>query len=157
TLTTGTLWFGYNYRPGIPSFRAAYLLKSGPAHLRALLVNPPLLLLGLIPLWRRRLWAPLLAVATMGTLMCFYVWVDWGPTWLETVVLSERLMLPNVAIMLAGYAAVLSRITARLRAAKVAKVALVVIPALVAFKIGSRHRAWQEPMQEARDQAARLV
>ncbi len=156
-LTTGTLRFGYNYRPGIPSFRAAYLLKSGPAHLQALLVNPPLLLLGLVPLWRRRLWAPLLAVATMGTLMCFYVWVDWGPTWLETVVLSERLILPIVAIMLVGYAAGLSRIAARLRVTSVARVALVIVPALVAFKIGSRHRLWQEPMQEARSQAARLV
>ena len=52
------LRFGYNYRPGVPSFSLAYLLTSAPAHLRSLLVNPPLLLLGLIPFWRRRLWAP---------------------------------------------------------------------------------------------------
>jgi hypothetical protein len=157
TLTTGTIWFGYNFRPGIPSFSPSYIFKTAPAYLRALLVNPPLLLLGIIPFWRRRLVAPLFVVSGFGALMLFYVWVDWAPTWFETVVLSERLILPIVAFLLIGYGAELSRIAARLRLAKVAKVILVIAPAAVAFKIGSRHHVWQQPMKTAREAATSLA
>ena len=38
-----------------------------------------------------------------------------------------------------------------------AKMILVIAPAVVAFKIGSRHQAWQQPMREARESAAALV
>jgi hypothetical protein len=157
TLATGTIWFGYNYRPGIPSFRPQYIFRTAPAYLRALVLNPPLLILGLIPLWRRKLIAPLLVLASFGVLMLFYVWVDWAPTWIESIVMSERLILPIVAFLLIGYAAGLSRLVARLRLTAVANVILVVAPAVVAFKIGARHRLWQEPMQQARDAATSLA
>jgi hypothetical protein len=65
-LATGTVWFGYTFRPSIPVVSVKL-----PAHQRArpppdLAVNLPLLLLGVLPLWRRRLWAPLLAIAPLG-------------------------------------------------------------------------------------------
>jgi len=156
-LTTGGVRFGYNYRPGIPSFSASYILRTGPAYLRALLANPPLLLLGILPLWRRRLITPLVVIASFGTMMLFYVWVDWAPTWFETMVLSERLILPIVAFLMIGYAAGLSQLAERLRLTKVCKVLLVIAPAAIAFKIGSRHHSWQQPMVAARTAAAELV
>ncbi len=156
-LATGTVWFGYNFRPGIPSFRPSYILRTAPAYLRAILLNPPLLLLGLYPLWRRGLVAPLFVIASFGALMSFYVWVDWAPTWSESVVMSERLILPIVTFLMIGYAAGLSRLAARLHLTAVAKLLLVVAPAVVAFKIGSRHHLWQQPMQEARQAATALA
>ncbi len=142
----------------IPSFRLEYLRTSAPAHLRALLVNPPLLLLGLVPS---------VAAQALGTaarhrvdghadvLLC--LGRAGAATWLETVVLSERLILPIVAFLLVGYAAGLSSIAARLHVTGVAKVILVIAPAVVAFKIGSRHLLWQEPMRSAREAATTLA
>jgi hypothetical protein len=156
-LTTGSLRFGYNYRPGVPSFHPRYIFNTAPIYLRAMLLNPPLLLLGLIPLWRRKLLAPLLVVFGLGAMMFFYVWVDWAPSWLETLVLSERLILPIVTFLLIGYAAGLSTIVARLRLTGVAKLILVIAPAVVALKIGVRHHAWQQPMRDARAAATSLV
>jgi len=156
-LTTGTLRFGYSFRPGVPSFALGYFVTDAPAYLRALLANPPLVLLGIVPLWRRRLWAPLLVVAGFGAMMCFYVWVDSAPGLFETLVLSERLILPIVTFLLIGYVAGLSRLVERFHLAQVATVVLVVVPTIIAFKLGQRHHAWQQPMALARGVSAHLV
>jgi hypothetical protein len=156
-LATGTILFGYSFRPGLPSFRPSYILKTAPMYVRALLFNPPLLFLGLITYWRRRLVAPLLVISGFGAMMSFYVWVDWAPTWLETLVLSERLILPIVTFLLIGYVAGLSQITTRLGLAGVATGILVIAPAAIAFQIGARHHIWQQPMRKAREAATTLA
>ena len=67
------------------------------------------------------------------------------------------LILPVVAFVMVGYAAVLSTIVTRLRLVRLATVLLVIAPALIAFKIGARHQGWQRPMREARDAAMRMT
>ena len=155
--STGTIWFGYSFHKGLHPFRLSYFWTSAPAHARSLLLNPPLLVIGLVPLWRRRLLAPLAVVLSLGALMSFYLFVDWAPSWLETLVLAERLILPIVAFLLIGYAAVLSKLATRFGLARIAIGLLIVGPGLIAFKISARHRLWQEPMRQAREAAIRMA
>ena len=156
-LASGTVMFGYNFNKSLRPFRLSYFLTSAPIYTRSLLLNPPLLLIGLVPFWRRRLLGPLFVIGGLGTLMSFYYFVDWAPRLAESLVLSERLILPVVAFLMIGYAAALAGVAARLRLTRLANVVLVIAPALVAFRIGARHALWQSPMREARAAATRLT
>jgi hypothetical protein len=156
-LATGTLWFGYRFKAAAPPFALGYFRTTAPVHALALLLNPPLLLLGLAAFWRRRLVGPTLVIVGLTAMMSFYNFVDSAPTWSESLVLSQRLILPVVAFLLIGYAAGLARVAARLRVAQLAAALLVVAPAGLAFAIGSRHRGWQAPMRQARAAAAEVA
>lgn len=150
-LATGHLWFGYNHEfLGTPPFWFRYLPTTGPAHLQSVLLNPPLLIAGAWAFWRKRDFGPLLLISGMGTMMCFYFFVDFGTSWLESLVLSPRLILPVVAFLMIGYAEVVATLWERLRLGiRGITPALLVVPALIAFGIGARHRRWQEPMARA--------
>jgi hypothetical protein len=152
-LGAGQLWYAYShahqYLHG-PAFRPSFFSRSAPVHAASLLLLPPLLLAGAVPLWRRRELGPLLVAAALGGLMCFYFFVDTGRSRFETLVLSQRLILPVVAFLLLGYADGLAALMARAaRLWPLFAAALVLAPALTALAISTRHRRWQEPGKAA--------
>ncbi|HET6284001.1 MAG TPA: hypothetical protein VFH73_23800 [Polyangia bacterium] len=150
-VSTGKLWFGYNLAfLGTPPFWFRYLTVSGPVHLLSVLLNPPLLIAGVWTFWRQRDFGPLLVIFGMGTMMSFYYFVDFGTNWFESLVLSPRLILPVIAFLMIGYTNALAALWERLgRRQRSAVPVLLLLPALIALGIGTRHRKWQEPMAKA--------
>jgi hypothetical protein len=160
-LASGKLWFSYGYGfLKTPPFWYGHFPTTAPHHVRTLLLLPPLLAAGVWPFWRRRELGPVLVIAGLTGMMCFYYFVDTGRSWAETLVLSPRLILPAVAFLLIGWAELLAALVAarpRLRAGRPLAAALVAVPALLALAISVRHRRWQEPEGEALAAASRLV
>jgi hypothetical protein len=157
-VATGQLWFAYDHRfLGTPPFWFSHFPKVGPVHLRTVFLLPPLLILGALPYWKRREFGPLCLIFGFGTMMCFYFFVDHGTTWIESLVLSARLILPVVVFLLIGYAHLLARAVARLRGSE-RMVGPIVIAgtASIALVISERHSRWQAPMAEARAAAERI-
>ena len=150
-ISAGGLWFAYdNTFLGTPPFWFTYFPKSAPAHLRTFLLLPPLLILGALPFWRRREWGPLCLIFGFGTMMCFYFFVDFGTTRLETLILAPRLVLPIVSFLLVGYADLLATLARRfLRGERFTALVLVAGTAAMVLVIDIRHRRWQAPMAEA--------
>ncbi len=142
----GTPWSAYGeahgYR-GAPNFSASYFLTTAPVHLAALLLVPPLLLTGAYPLWKRREFGPLVTVGGLVGLMCVYFFVDHGRSFVETLLLSPRLILPAVAFLLIGYADLLAALWNKLASDAPSPVLVAVVPALLAVPIAARHQAWQ--------------
>ena len=156
-LANGSLSFGYGDRErGLTYFSPKYLADTGVAHLKSLLLCPPLVLIGAWPFWRRRDFGPLLVIAIMILMMSVYFFVDWGRSWLETVILSQRLILPAIGFLLIGYAACLDDLVSRPVLRGFATMALMVVPMVMAIAIGSRHLRWQRPMRVAVTTAAQL-
>lgn len=150
-ISAGGPWFAYdNSFLGTPPFWITYFAKSAPAHLRTVLLLPPLLIAGALPFWRRREWGPLCLIFGFGTLMCFYFFVDTGTTRLESLILAPRLVLPIVSFLLIGYADLLATAAGRLGLdERFIAPALIAGTAAVALVIGLRHHAWQSPMADA--------
>ena len=149
-LTTGRPGLGYSGMHGAKPFSLDYLPTSGWTHLVSLVLCPPLLLGGALPYWKKRELGPLFVIAGFAVLMSTYFFVDWGPSWAESLVLSQRLILPVVAFLLIGYAELAASLLARLRFdARWALVILGVLALAVTGGISSRHLRWQRPMQKA--------
>jgi hypothetical protein len=163
---TGKLWFSYDHSTlGTPPFWYTYLPASGPAHLATLLLDPPLLVAGAWAYWRRRELGPVLLSGGYIALMCLYYFVDVGVDWLESLVLSARLILPAVAFLLIGYAAWLDDLLQRFArrsgreahpelVAPLVALALVAIPFVVAAGVSRRHDQFQRPMDAVREIAS---
>jgi hypothetical protein len=135
---------------GTPPFWFTYFPRSAPANLRTYLLLPPLLILGLGPFWRRREWGPMALVVGLGTMMCFYFFVDTGTNQLESLILAPRLVLPVVSFLMIGYAQVIARAAARLRLGeRMTSPAIILGTIVIALTISVRHRRWQTPMQQA--------
>jgi hypothetical protein len=158
-LSAGSLWFAYDHGfLGTPPFWYTYLPKTAPTHLRTLFFFPPLLILGAMPYWRRRELGPLCLIFGFGTMMCFYFFVDRGTTWVESLVLSPRLLLPVVVFLLVGYAELLARVAARLAANdRWVRPLLIAGTASIALAVSARHHRWQAPMADARAAAERIA
>jgi hypothetical protein len=162
-VSAGKLGFAYDEGLsylGTPSFWPRYLPSSAPVHLASLLLLPPLLLIfGVRPFWRRREPGPLLVIGGLTGMMCFYFFVDRGRSWIDTLVLSPRLIVPVFAFLLIGYAEELAALAARApRGAPRALAAVAAVaPALICLAISSRHRAWQERDGAALALASRTV
>lgn len=150
-LTTGSPRFAYDHHfLGTPPFWPIYLTTSGSAHLRTLLLFPPLLIVGVLPWWRRFELGPVCLIVGFGTMMCFYFFVDFGITRLESMVLAPRLILPVVVFLLIGYADVLAGIAKRFGSVdKPMGFLLIVGTAAIALAIGFRHSRWQTSMKGA--------
>lgn len=153
-LANGSPRYGYYQRFGPPSFEPRFLSSTGVAHAKSLLLNPPLLVVGIWPFWKRRDFGPIAVVVGLVGLMSIYFFVDWGRNWADSLVLSQRLILPAVVFLMVGYVICLSDL---LSAAKrkfgawigtVCMAALILFPASVGQAIGSRHRRWQEAMHQ---------
>jgi hypothetical protein len=157
-LTTGGPRFAYDHRfLGTPPFWPTYLAKTGAAHLRTFLLFPPLLILGVLPWWRRFELGPLCLILGFGTMMCFYFFVDFGTTRIESMTLAPRLILPAVVFLLIGYADILAGLAQRLRLGdRPAGILLTVGTTAIALVIGYRHSRWQMTMNEALTAAAQI-
>lgn len=150
-ISAGQPWFAYDLGYlGTPPFWFPYLARSGPAHLRTVLLFPPLLIAGALPYWRRSAWGALLVIFGYGTLMCFYFFVDSGRTFVESLVLSPRLLMPVVAFLLVGYAQVLAELVSHARLRPIVGPLLVLGAGLTALVVGKQHNRWQAPMAAAR-------
>jgi hypothetical protein len=147
-LSNGTIHSSYN-ESFSEAFGLRFLQTSGRAHVKSLLLCPPLLVAGVWPFWRRRDYAALLVIVTTVGMMCFYFFVDYGVGWVDSVVMSRRLLMPAVAFLLVGYAEVLARLFGRLSLRRSTRVALVVVPAVLALGLGYKHRRWQVPAHRA--------
>lgn len=158
-LSTGGVWFAYDVKfLGVPFFWYTHFPHTAPAQLRTVLLLPPLLFLGAIPLWRAREYGPLLVVVGFGGLMCFYFFVDSGTTWLESFVMAPRLILPIVVYLLIGYAHLLAALARRrLGREGLVRAGLVAATAVIALAVSVRHQRWQRPMGQALDVAGRLA
>jgi hypothetical protein len=82
-------------------------------------------------------------------MMCVYFFVDYGVGWIDSVVLSRRLLMPAVVFLLVGYAEVLARLFGRVSLRLPTRVAMVVVPAVLALGLGYKHRRWQVPAHRA--------
>jgi hypothetical protein len=133
----------------IPIFSFRYLLSSGVAQVLSIALVPPGLIVGAWGLWRRRQLGPLLVVIGMLAMMSVYFFFDYGRSWWETLVLTQRLVLPASAFLLVGVGVLLSPLLARLRAAGFIRGGLAVAGPAMALAIGWQQRAWQRPMHEA--------
>ena len=139
-------------------FSAEYVPHHFVVYATTLLLCPPLLLLGLTPLWRRREFGAVLVVSGLCALMSAYFFVDRGQGFLETLVLSQRLILPAVSFLLVGYADGLSASVERWpRLCTASTLALLACPLAVALGVSSRHQDWQRPMVRALAAAAPLA
>jgi hypothetical protein len=169
-LANGRVWFDYTHASvEAPPFALRYLTEVAPAHVKTLLLLPPLLFLGALPLWRRRELAPLVVSAGYFALMCVYFFVDVGANSIETLVLAPRLLLPVVAFLLIGYAAGLDDLAVRVGAASPANgeapsslrlpvaAALVLLPLVVAGAVSMPHARYQFAMSRVRDLASALA
>jgi hypothetical protein len=153
------LWFAYDHRfLGTPPFWFSYFRTTAPAHIRTILLFPPLLILGSLPYLRRREFGPLCIIFGFGTLMSCYFFVDAGTSWVESFVLSPRLLLPVVVFLLIGYADLLARAADRLigNDKKIGPV-LIAGTASIALAVSMRHNAWQARMGEARVAAEQIT
>jgi hypothetical protein len=156
----GKFWYSYDYWfLGAPPFAFKHFSTSGRQHLITLLFFvPPVLLLGAWPFWKRREFGPLLVIVGFTAMMSSYYFVDQGRIWVETLILSPRLILPVVAFLLIGYADVLAAIVARVPRLSFGQVPILVIaPAMVALAISLRHYGWQRRNAQARETAAAVA
>ncbi len=151
-VSAGQPWFAYDLAYlGTPPFWFSYLGRSGPAHLRTVLLFPPLLAAGALPYWRRSAWGPLFVIFGYGTLMCFYFFVDSGRTLVESLVLSPRLLMPVVAFLLVGYAQVAAELVSHApRLRPIVPLSLMIGAVATALGVGRQHARWQAPMAAAR-------
>jgi hypothetical protein len=162
-LANGTPFYGYHERVASVNFGPRFLATAGLAHAKSLLLNPPLLLLGAWPYWRRRDFGPVLVIAGLCGLMSVYYFVDWGRNRADSLVLSQRLILPAVAFLIVGYVSCLQEILRRLPGAlriwaqRLAAAALLILPSVAAYEIGKRHRRWQQPMTDAMNTLANVT
>jgi hypothetical protein len=156
----GTFGSGYDVVfEQIRPFALSYLPQRLPTHLATLLLAPPLLIAGAWTFWRRREVAPLVVAGGMQAMMCVYFFADSGPSRVETIVLSPRLILPTVAFLLVGWCAWLDDGARRLlggrafdaegRARPWLAAALVAAPLVVGGAVSTKHARFQEPMGRA--------
>jgi hypothetical protein len=170
-LSNGHVWFDYAQATNaVPTFALRYLTVIGPANVKTVLLLPPLLFLGAIPLWRRRELGPLAVIGGFFALMSVYYFVDRGANTVETLVLAPRLLLPVVAFLLIGYAAGLHDLAVRFGGTRPAAdgeayaalrapvaAALVLLPLIVTAAISARHARYQRAMSKVRDIASELA
>jgi hypothetical protein len=156
-LTTGSWRFGYARAQAtdVPAFGLRYVGHNLRSYAPALLLCPPLLVFGVVPLWRRRELGALCASAALGSSMIGYFFVDWGRSWLESLVLAPRLILPVVCLLLVGYADLLAGLAARRERLCLAAVCAAAVSCALAVSLA--HRRWQEPLGRALASAARLA
>jgi hypothetical protein len=155
----GQWWYSYE-RTEIHTrwFWPTHFPLTAPVHVTSLLLVPPLLILGAIPFWRRREFGPLLAIGSLTTLMCFFFFVDRGRGFVDTLVLSPRLILPSVAFLMIGYLDLLASLVERAPGLDRRLLPLtMVVPSLVCLAIAGRHRGWQAPQAAALAEASRAV
>jgi hypothetical protein len=155
----GTPWSVYDQAHSYlhtPSFWPQYLRTSAPAHIASLLLAPPLLIAGVWPLWQRREYGPLVLIATLVSMMCFYFFVDRGRSFLETLFMSPRLILPAAAFLLIGYADLLARLGDRFPPDPWRALAILT-PAALCLTISTIHRRWQAPGATALSAVSRLA
>jgi hypothetical protein len=156
-LTAGKIWFAYE-KQSFPTFWPSHFRYTAKFHLLTVLLLPPLLALGAEPFLRRREWGPLAVIFGYGGLMCFYFFVDTGTSWMETMVLSPRLILPAVVFLLIGYAEVLARAARRVtRRLLPVRAALIGGSLVAALAIGVRHVRQQRPAGDAIAAAERVA
>jgi len=151
-LSNGTIHSSYK-ESASQAFGLRFLKMSGLAHLKSLLLCPPLLIIGVLPFWRRRDWAALSAIGASALMMSVYFFVDFGVGFVDSIVLSRRLILPVIAFLLVGYAEVLAQVFGRFSPGRWARVAVIVGPALLALALGLKHRQWQMPSHRALERA----
>lgn len=159
-LQTGDLAYGYSVayaHRGIEPFAVGYLASSGKWHLASLLLLPPGLIFGLAPWWKRREWGVVAAIGLLLAVMAFYFYVDAGRTTLETLAIAQRLVLPAVAFLLLGYAALLARLLRSRRATRRLVFALALAAPAMSLGVGTLHARWQQPMIEARHDAETVL
>jgi hypothetical protein len=117
--------------------------------------------LGAWPLWQRRELSALCAIAALGGLMACYFFVDWGSTWLESLVLAPRLLLPVVSLLLVGYADLIAGLAQRCDPSRRLEQRLQLIACAVAVSsalgISLVHRRWQQPLARALASASQLA
>jgi hypothetical protein len=148
-LSTGSLWFAYlSGLESTPKFWYRHFPERAPAYVALLLLNPPLLIMGALPYWRRRELGPLALSLGYVALMSFYFFIDTAPTRLESAVLAPRLVLPSVALLLVGYGAWLEGLLARRAPASFAlprwaAATLVAVPLVTAAAVSVRHARFQ--------------
>jgi len=161
-LALGHPWFGYDHSGlDTPLFGLLHLRTSGAAHLLSVLLCPPLLIVGAWSYWKRAEFGPLCAIFGFGALMSVYYFVDTIPGWAQSVIVSQRLIVPAVAFLLIGYADLLAAAATRLRVpASRALLPLLGLVVGVAVAVSERHLRRQEPMAAAlaaADAAVRAV
>jgi hypothetical protein len=175
-IANGTFSSGYDtVFESIQPFALGYLPLRAPVHLTTVLLDPPLLLAGAWTFWQRRDFGPLFVIGGYLAMMCAYFFADTGVGWLETFVLSPRLILPVVAFLLIGYASWIADLAARVRgSAPVAErgeaqvrlststpvwlsVALVALPVACAAGVSLRHRRYQRAMGAVREVASAVA
>lgn len=105
--------FQFAYARSQMGFAWIHLGTTGIAHLKTLVLVPPGLVLGAIPLWRRREYGAIVASTLLIAVMCCFSFVDSGRNALESLVVAPRLILPAVVFLLVGWIdAVASRVEA---------------------------------------------
>jgi hypothetical protein len=158
-ISTRHFWFAYDHSYlGVPAFWPTHFLTTAPSHMRTLLLFPPLLVVGVIPYIRRRELGVVTLTLGFAALMCFYFFVDFGTTALESFVLAPRLLLPSVVFLLIGYAHLLDRATAsRPQLGAVLRGALLAGALASGLSISLRHQRWQSPMHLALEGATRAA
>jgi hypothetical protein len=137
-------------------FSPWYLSTTGRQHILALLVLPPFLLAGFWSLTRRHAaGASLAALALLAAMGCYF-FVDSAPSFAESAVLAERLLLPSVVLLLVGYADLLASGAWTRRLLPVVALA----PAVIGTLIGLKHCSWQADapgaLADARMEMSRL-
>jgi hypothetical protein len=158
-VSTGSWRFGYAFVPAIdvPTFSLSHVPINLRSYGPAFLLSPPLLVLGAIPLWRRRELGALGVVGTLGGLMLCYFFVDRGNTWLETIVLAPRLLLPVVSVLVVGYADLLAGLTGEPSERRWIGALLVAATLSSELAVTLVHVRWQRPMAQALATAAPIV
>ena len=168
-LSNGRAWFDLPRAHVGPLFELAALTRAAPLHAVTMLAVPPLLGLGALAYWRRRELGPLVVSAGFFAMMCVYYFVDVGANVFETLVLAPRLLLPVVAFLLVGYAALLDDLAARVGATRPAgadapssphpalAAALFVLPLAVVSGVSLTHAASQRDMGIVRDVASSVA
>jgi hypothetical protein len=157
---SGTAWFAYDAALKdlkTPPFHPGHLLTTAPVHLASLLLVPPLLLAGAWRLWKRRELGALVAAGGLILMMSCYYFVDRGRSFVETLLLSPRLILPAIAFLLIGYADLCATTVRRVAESPRLQLLVSLAPFLIALPISIRHRAWQAPEAQALAAANRAV
>lgn len=147
-LSNGTIHSSYN-ESASQAFGLRFLQTSGLAHFKSLLICPPVLIVGLLPFWRRRDLGALLVIGVSIVMMSVYFFVDWGVGFVDTVVLSRRLIMPAIAFLLVGYAEILAQVFGRFSSTRLPRAGALAVPALLALVVGVKHRQWQIPSHHA--------
>jgi hypothetical protein len=137
-------------------FGVSYVATIGWHHALTLLLLPPGLAFGALPLWKRRELGALAAASGLILAMTAYYFVDSGRTSLESLVLAPRLILPGVAILLLGWLDAVGRWVPPKWHALAAGV-LVALCVMAPSYVGVAHRRLQEPMRAALAGAEALV